>query len=98
MQIHLTAVDKGGEHVIPHDLNFQSEHYETKHPVVGSLSIFVGIESTYLMYHQTFKNPKPGLLEKLRASGPVTAEANGVRARDESAKKKKRPDKGVRCA
>lgn len=36
MQIHLTAVDKGGEHVIPHDLNFQSEHYETKHTVVGS--------------------------------------------------------------
>ncbi|KAL2053115.1 hypothetical protein ABVK25_006752 [Lepraria finkii] len=76
MQIHLTAVDKGGEHVIPHDLNFQSEHYETKHTV-------------------TFKNPKPGLLEKLRASGTVTGDANGVKARDESAKKKKRPDKGI---
>lgn len=44
MQIHLTAVDKGGEHVIPHDLNFQNEHYETKHTVVGSSGLLNSIE------------------------------------------------------
>lgn len=31
----------------------------------------------------------------MKESGPVPGDANGVKARDESAKKKKRPDKGV---
>ena len=44
---------------------------------------------------KVFKNPKPALLAILRESGPVPGDANGVKARDESAKKKKRPDKGV---
>ena len=44
---------------------------------------------------QVFKNPKPALLAVLKESGPVPGDANGVKARDESAKKKKRPDKGV---
>lgn len=35
MIITLTGIDKGGDHAIAHDLNFQSEHYETKHIVVG---------------------------------------------------------------
>lgn len=48
------------------------------------------------MLGQTFKNPKPGLLERLRESGPVPGETNGVKARDENKQKKKRPDKGVR--
>lgn len=47
------------------------------------------------MCSQVFKNPKPGLLEKLRDSGSVPGESNGVKGRDESAKKKKRPDKGA---
>lgn len=34
MTITLTAIDKGGDHPIAHDLNFQKEHYETKHVVV----------------------------------------------------------------
>lgn len=34
MTITLTAIDKGGEHNILHDLNFGSERYEAKHPVV----------------------------------------------------------------
>lgn len=33
MQIVLTAVGKGGDHSIDHDLNFQSERYEAKHQV-----------------------------------------------------------------
>ena len=31
----------------------------------------------------------------MKESGPVPGDANGVKAREESAKKKKRPDKGV---
>ena len=38
MEIALTAIDKGGEHVLAHDLNFQTERYEAKHPIVSSLS------------------------------------------------------------
>ena len=35
MEIVLTAAEKGGEHSLPHDLNFQSERYEAKHTVVS---------------------------------------------------------------
>lgn len=35
MEIILTATEKGGEHSLPHDLNFQSERYEAKHNVVS---------------------------------------------------------------
>ena len=35
MQIILTAVEKGGDHTIVHDLNFQSNQYEAKHVVVS---------------------------------------------------------------
>lgn len=35
MEIVLTATEKGGEHSLPHDLNFQSERYEAKHNVVS---------------------------------------------------------------
>lgn len=44
---------------------------------------------------QSFKNPKPALIEKLRESGPVPGDENGKKRGDESAKKKKRTDKGV---
>lgn len=33
MSITLSAVGKGGDHTLQHDLNFQSERYEAKHPV-----------------------------------------------------------------
>ncbi|ORY09967.1 yeats family-domain-containing protein [Clohesyomyces aquaticus] len=33
MSIVLTAVHKGGDHTLEHDLNFQSERYEAKHTV-----------------------------------------------------------------
>ncbi|MCJ1420594.1 hypothetical protein MMC32_006952 [Xylographa parallela] len=43
-----------------------------------------------------FKNPKAALLEKLRESGPVPGDENGKkRTGEESAKKKKRVDKGI---
>jgi transcription initiation factor IIF auxiliary subunit len=34
MSIVLTTVNKGGDHTLDHDLNFQSERYEAKHQVV----------------------------------------------------------------
>ncbi|MCJ1256124.1 hypothetical protein MMC24_003944 [Lignoscripta atroalba] len=77
MEIVLSAMDKGGEFPLQHDLNFQNGRYEAKHPI-------------------TFKNPKPGLLAALKESGPVPGDENGLKKRgDESAKKKKRADKGI---
>ncbi|KAL8963705.1 MAG: hypothetical protein Q9193_000073 [Seirophora villosa] len=72
-------MDKGGDHELLHDLNFQKERYEAEHKI-------------------TFKNPKPNLLDKLKESGPVGGEENGVKSKraDDSAKKqRKRPEKGV---
>lgn len=40
MTIVLTAVGKGGDHTLEHDLNFQSERYEAKHQVVSLQSSF----------------------------------------------------------
>ncbi|KAG6989842.1 transcription initiation factor TFIID subunit 14 [Physcia stellaris] len=74
MQIILTAIDRGGDHTITHDLNFRSPRYEAFHTV-------------------TFKNPKPALAAALAESGPME---NGIKKKgDESAKKKKRADRGV---
>lgn len=43
MEIVLTAAEKGGEHSLPHDLNFQSERYEAKHNVVSAhIESFLG--------------------------------------------------------
>ena len=39
MTIVLTAVGKGGDHTLEHDLNFQSERYEAKHQVVSIVMI-----------------------------------------------------------
>ena len=97
MVLVLTPKDKGAEITVAHDLNFQSEHYETKHPIVNPCAsnsrIQCKADAGRLV--QIFKNPKPALLAILKESGPVPGDANGVKARDESAKKKKRPDKGV---
>ena len=35
MSLVLTAVHKGGDHTLPHDLNFQKTHYEATHVVVS---------------------------------------------------------------
>jgi len=37
MLITLTAIDKGGDFALAHDLNFQKNLYEAKHTIVGSL-------------------------------------------------------------
>ena len=37
MEIILTAIDKGGEYPLTHDLNFQSARYEAKHTIVGTI-------------------------------------------------------------
>ena len=38
MVLVLTPKDKGADITVAHDLNFQSEHYETKHSIVSSLA------------------------------------------------------------
>lgn len=98
MRITFHTSDKSGDQSIAHDLNFQSERYETKHTVVSYCTITLlalNMSIDMLDGYQTFKNPKPPLLAILKESGPVPGEANGVRSKDESAKKKKRLDKGV---
>jgi hypothetical protein len=35
MELVLHAIDKGGDHLIKHDLNFQKTKYESVHTVVG---------------------------------------------------------------
>ena len=96
MTIVLTAPDKGGEHTIAHDLNFQEQRYETKHTVVSEMACFKSFGFLLnICLFKTFKNPKPALLDKLRETGPVPGDENGKKRGDESAKKKKRPDKGV---
>ena len=35
MEIVLSAMDKGGEFPLQHDLNFQNGRYEAKHPIVS---------------------------------------------------------------
>jgi len=37
MSIVLTIAGKGGEHTVAHDLNFQSERYESNHKQVSSV-------------------------------------------------------------
>ncbi|KAF2000961.1 hypothetical protein P154DRAFT_575664 [Amniculicola lignicola CBS 123094] len=68
MTIVLTAIQKGGDHSLEHDLNFQSERYEAKHTI-------------------TFRNPKAELVALLNESGPA-AEANGLRGKADTTKKK----------
>ena len=99
MRIALHTSDKSGDQTIAHDLNFQSERYETKHTVVSfaKLNLLVRHASANSFdLEKTFKNPKSALLAILKESGPIPGDTNGVKSRDESAKKKKRPDKGVR--
>lgn len=36
MRIIVSAIEKGGDHELTHDLNFQQERYEAEHKIVGS--------------------------------------------------------------
>ncbi len=101
MRITVTGIDKGGDHELLHDLNFQNDRYEADHKIVSILPPvreeqgFPQLICGHLL--QTFKNPKPNLLEKLRESGSVGGDENGAKSKrgDESAKKRKKSDKGV---
>lgn len=100
MEIVLAAIDKGGDHSVQHDLNFQAERYEAKHVLVSLWHLKLrSIDTNNILRYgnQTFKNPKPNLLAALKESGPTFGEENGVKPKreSESAKKKRRPDKGV---
>lgn len=60
---------------------------------VGTASRALLIALTSAVHAQTFKNPKPALAAALAESGPME---NGTKKKgDESAKKKKRSDRGV---
>lgn len=109
MEIVLSAVEKGGDYPIAHDLNFAAARYEAKHSIVGlpctDLTVYYRSNLELMCkcaFLQTFKNPKPALLAILKESGPVPGDENGLKLKrggahgDDSSKKKKRADKGVR--
>ncbi len=50
MEIVLSAVDKGGDHALAHDLNFQTERYEAKHPIVGLHKMSASLEGLTLIF------------------------------------------------
>jgi hypothetical protein len=103
LPIGLTADNK--EHSVTHDLNFAQARYESKHVIVRPLasnSLPPDIEMDGWLTIQTFKNPKPALLNALRESGPVPGDENGVKAKraaggDEGSKKRKKTEKNVSC-
>lgn len=39
MEILLSSLEKGGDHTLPHDLNFQAERYEAKHQLVSLFNL-----------------------------------------------------------
>lgn len=106
LPIGLTADNK--EHSVTHDLNFAQPRYESKHVIVRSPSLLwahtkAGVKNLEDgLTIQTFKNPKPALLNALRESGPVPGDENGVKAKraaggDEGSKKRKKTEKNVSC-
>lgn len=100
MQIVLSAVHKGGEHMVVHDLNFASERYEAKHTIVSVVLMFWGREwadgggEINANKRQTFKNPRPELVSLLAETG-APGDANGVRGKNDAAKKNRKRDKNV---
>jgi len=85
MEIVCTSVEKGGEHSLLHDLNFQKETYDAKHVIVsGSYGAQITKVTSYSVIslipisHQTFKNPRPALLKILAESGSVPGDAQDV--------------------
>lgn len=46
MRIIVSAIDKGGDHELSHDLNFQQERYEAEHKIVsGAWSLSMQFDS-----------------------------------------------------
>lgn len=87
MEVVLHTADKGGDHLIRHDLNFQKPRYEMTHTVVCQLFSTIFPKLTQLPL-QAFTNPRANLAKLLAQSGPVPgydgtpAEENGVGKRD----------------
>ena len=49
MEIVFTGVDKGGDHPIFHDLNFQEQRYEAKHVIVRTKLIATRFHSNMIV-------------------------------------------------
>ncbi|KAI9875370.1 MAG: hypothetical protein M1830_008573 [Pleopsidium flavum] len=82
MEIVLSAVEKGGDNPIAHDLNFAAARYEAKHPIT-----FKNPKPALLAVLKE-SGPVPGDENGLKSK-------RGGAHGDESVKKKKRPDKGI---
>lgn len=56
MQIVLRTIEDGQEFTVLHDLNFQSEKYEARHPVVRLIPLTIAttmlVNSTTLTIHE----------------------------------------------
>lgn len=53
MEIVLHGVDKGGDHVVRHDLNFQKNKYESIHTIVSRLcSLYITILPAQMLTSQ----------------------------------------------
>ncbi len=64
MEIILTPIEKGGEHSLPHDLNFQSERYEARHNVVSFHGMLNGTERI-LLNRVPFFAARPSRIQSL---------------------------------
>ncbi|KAI9678578.1 MAG: hypothetical protein M1817_005635 [Caeruleum heppii] len=81
MTIILTCVDKGGDHTVKHDLNFQSERYEAKHVITfknPKPALLAALRET---------GPVPGDENGLKKKGG--------RGEDDSLKKRKRGGQNI---
>ena len=66
MSLVLTAAHKGGEHTLPHDLNFQKTRYEATHVIVSYDTPKTGFWSCYYeVYVWRNKSDSSDLLARL---------------------------------
>ncbi|KAL8860002.1 MAG: hypothetical protein Q9178_003551 [Gyalolechia marmorata] len=80
MRIIVSALDKGGDHELSHDLNFQQERYEAEHKVT---------------FKNPKPNLLEKLKESGPVGGGGEENGVKSKRGDESAKKRKRSEKGV---
>ncbi|KAI9803458.1 MAG: hypothetical protein M1826_004959 [Phylliscum demangeonii] len=86
MEIVLTAVEKGGEYVIQHDLNFQKEVYESTHVLT-----FRNPKGAFL---QALKDQGLGPIGHEESNG-VAKTKKATKAEEEASKKRKRHAQAV---
>ena len=58
MSISLTPAEKGADHTIIHDLNFQKNHYDAKHVIVGPLPCLVLSPLADMLNFQDIQEPE----------------------------------------